>query len=87
MTDSHLLRMELVKELKEVALLIKANKEAGEILLCSLTWLNRYCEKNHIPPPDGERIASAMTRIESLLNPSDDSYHRDESDAKLPEPR
>ena len=86
MSGNYLLKMELIAELKEVSKLIEANRQTGEILLSTLTWLNRYCEENGIRPPNQEKISNQMARILGLLGETDESYHREDSDGKLPEP-
>jgi hypothetical protein len=87
MSDSFLLKMEVVNEYKRAARLIKANKEIGEIFLSTLRWLDERGETNHIPlDVPQERIRKAVERMESLLAESEECYHRDDSAKKLPEP-
>lgn len=84
MSDYYLLKMEVINEFKRAARLIEANRETMEILMSTLDWVNRFCEENSITPPNSEKIIGVMDKIQALL--SDDSYHGDDADAKLPEP-
>ena len=87
MSENFLIKMEIANEYKRAIRLIQANREIGEMFLSTLRWLERYSETNGIPLPEPkERITKAIERMETLLAESDESYHRDESAKKLPEP-
>jgi hypothetical protein len=85
MSGNYLLKMEQVKELNDLYKRIEANRQAGEILLSALTYVNRFCDQNGITPPDANKMIDAMEKLKALMK-TDDSYHDKSSDGKLPKP-
>ena len=87
MSDNYLIKLEIANEYKRAIRMVEINKEVGEIFLSTLKWLNSWSESNKMPLPEPkERILKAMERMEALFKESDESYHRDDSAMKLPEP-
>ncbi len=68
--NEYFLKLQAISELREIARTAKANKEAAEIVLSTLEWLNRYCDKNHIVPPNEGLIIEQMTKLQAVLGES-----------------
>jgi hypothetical protein len=89
MPTKNLLELARLEELTRLVHQEQAIAELLDVLKFNFEWLIRFCETNHIDIPDRERLFQSEQRIRVLLREiaSDESYHQDESDAELPEPK
>lgn len=70
--NEYFLKLQAIGELEEIAKMAKANREATEIMLSILGWLNRFCDENHIKAPDEDLIIDQMKKLQTLLGESPD---------------
>ena len=72
--DNYHLKRQLIGEIHEAVRVKELNVELMEHLAFTANWILRYCEKNHITPPDLDRLHELIDRSRELVQKMYEPY-------------
>jgi len=68
MSYDYALKMQRIYELKEALVFKTANQELYDLLLSTIVWLFRYCDRTGVHPPD------VSARLKKITDTIDEIY-------------